>query len=57
VLLVVALGYGVYASTPLGAIVETGIRVARGQRDHPSWFATFRGRETSVAPSDSPATR
>jgi murein DD-endopeptidase MepM/ murein hydrolase activator NlpD len=50
-LLLVALGYGVYAKTPVGAVVETGIRVARGQKDHPSWLATFRGRDISSAAS------
>lgn len=49
--LLLGLGYGVYAATPLGAVVETGIRVARGQKDHPSWFATFRGRDTAAASS------
>jgi murein DD-endopeptidase MepM/ murein hydrolase activator NlpD len=54
--LVVGLAWAVYASTPAGAIVETGIRIARGQRDHPSWLATFRGRETAVAtPTMAPA--
>ena len=47
-MLVLALGYGVYAKTPLGAVVETAVRVARGQNDHPSWFSTFKGRETDV---------
>ncbi|MDP2341601.1 MAG: M23 family metallopeptidase [Deltaproteobacteria bacterium] len=46
--LVLALGYGVYAKTPIGAVAETAVRVARGQSDHPSWFATFKGRETDV---------
>ncbi len=50
--LVLALGYGVYAKTPIGAVVETAVRVARGQKDHPSWFATFKGRETDVKAPD-----
>jgi murein DD-endopeptidase len=50
-LLLLCLGYAVYAATPVGAVVETGIRVARGQKDHPSWFATFRGRDTAAPPS------
>lgn len=49
--LLACLGYAVYAATPVGAVVETGIRVARGQKDHPSWFATFRGRDTAAPPS------
>jgi murein DD-endopeptidase MepM/ murein hydrolase activator NlpD len=49
-LLLACLGYAVYAATPIGAVVETGIRVARGQRDHPSWFSTFRGRDTAPPP-------
>jgi murein DD-endopeptidase MepM/ murein hydrolase activator NlpD len=56
VVLVAGLFYGVYASTPLGAIIETGVRVARGQQDHPSWFATFRGRETAVLAPPASAT-
>ena len=40
--------YAVYAKTPLGAIAETGINVARGQKERPSWLATFKGRETAV---------
>ena len=50
--LLCALGYGVYAATPLGAVVETAIRVARGQKDHPSWFATFRGRDLGSASTE-----
>ena len=50
-LLLLGLGYGVYAATPIGAVTETAIRVARGQKDHPSWFATFRGRDTAAASS------
>jgi murein DD-endopeptidase len=49
VLLALSLLYGVYAKTPLGAVGETLINVARGQKDHPSWLASFGGRETSVA--------
>lgn len=48
-LLLLGLGWGVYASTPIGAVAETAIRVARGQSDYPSWFATFRGRDTAAA--------
>ncbi|MBM4281026.1 MAG: M23 family metallopeptidase [Deltaproteobacteria bacterium] len=47
-LLMGALVWGVYAATPLGALAETAVRVARGQKDHPSWFATFRGRELAA---------
>jgi len=47
-LLLLCLGYAVYARTPIGAVVETGIRVARGQKDHPSWLQTFRGRDTTT---------
>ena len=50
-LLLLGLGWGVYAATPIGAVAETAIRVARGQKDHPSWFATFRGRDTAAASS------
>jgi murein DD-endopeptidase len=46
--LLLCLGYAVYARTPIGAVVETGIRVARGQKDHPSWLQTFRGRDTTT---------
>lgn len=56
VALAASLCWGVYASTPLGAIAETAVRVARGQKEHPSWFSTFRGREVAVTPSSSPAT-
>ena len=49
--LLLGLGYGVYAATPIGAVAETAIRVTRGQKDHPSWFATFRGRDTDAASS------
>lgn len=52
--LLVCLGYAVYARTPVGAVVETGIRVARGQKDHPSWLQTFRGRDTET--TSTPAT-
>ena len=55
VVLAGALCWGVYASTPLGAIVETALRVARGQKEHPSWFSTFRGREVAVAPTSLPS--
>jgi murein DD-endopeptidase len=48
-LLAASLVYGVYAKTPLGAVAETAVRVARGQTNHPSWLSTFRGRETQVA--------
>lgn len=51
-LLVVALGYGVYARTPIGAVVETAIRVARGQKDHPSWLQTFRGRDATTTSTE-----
>jgi murein DD-endopeptidase len=47
-ILLLCLGYAVYARTPIGAVVETGIRVARGQKDHPSWLQTFRGRDTTT---------
>lgn len=40
--------YAVYAKTPIGALGETGVRAALGQRDRPSLFATFKGRETAV---------
>jgi murein DD-endopeptidase MepM/ murein hydrolase activator NlpD len=46
--LLLCLGYAVYARTPIGAVVETGIRVARGQKDRPSWLQTFRGRDTTT---------
>jgi len=49
--LLIGLAWGVYAATPIGAVVETAIRVSRGQKDHPSWFATFRGRDTAAASS------
>jgi murein DD-endopeptidase MepM/ murein hydrolase activator NlpD len=51
VVLAGALCWAVYASTPLGAIAETAVRVARGQKDHPSWFATFRGRDVAMTPT------
>jgi murein DD-endopeptidase MepM/ murein hydrolase activator NlpD len=51
--LAVALLYAVYATTPLGAVGETLVNVARGQKDRPSWFATFRGREIAVIDSPS----
>jgi murein DD-endopeptidase MepM/ murein hydrolase activator NlpD len=51
-LLMVVLVYSVYAKTPLGAIVETAVNVARGQKARPSWLATFKGRETAVQVSD-----
>lgn len=44
--------YAVYAMTPIGAIVETGVNVARGQKERPSWLSTFKGRETAVAMSE-----
>jgi murein DD-endopeptidase len=47
-LLMFVLIYAVYAKTPLGAIGETAVNMARGQKDRPSWLATFKGRETSV---------
>lgn len=50
--LMVVLVYAVYAKTPLGAIVETAVNVARGQKERPSWLATFKGRETAVHVSD-----
>ncbi len=40
--------YAVYAKTPLGALGETGVRMAMGQEQHPSLFSTFKGRETAV---------
>ena len=51
-LLMSVLLFAVYAMTPLGAIIETGINVARGQKDRPSWLATFKGRETAVSVSE-----
>ncbi len=50
--LMAVLVYAVYAMTPLGAIVETAINVARGQKERPSWLATFKGRETATAVSE-----
>jgi len=50
-LLMLVLLYAVYARTPLGAIAETGVRMVMGQTSHPSWFATFKGRETVVSVS------
>jgi murein DD-endopeptidase len=55
-MLAVALCYGVYAKTPIGAVAETAVRVAQGQKDRPSWFATFKGRETDVKPPPVEAT-
>jgi murein DD-endopeptidase len=49
--LLVCLAYAVYARTPIGAVVETGVRVARGQKDHPSWLQTFRGRDATTTSS------
>jgi murein DD-endopeptidase len=46
--LLVCLAYAVYARTPIGAVIETGVRVARGQKDHPSWLQTFRGRDATT---------
>ena len=40
--------FGVYAKTPIGALAETGVRVALGDPHRPSLFASFRGRETEV---------
>ncbi len=54
--LMAALMYAVYARTPIGAAVETGINVARGQKERPSWLATFKGRETAVAMPLDPTT-
>ncbi len=51
--LMLVLAYAVYAQTPLGAIGETLLNVARGQKDRPSWLATFKGRETAVRVNDS----
>ncbi len=52
-LLMVVLVYAVYAKTPLGAIAETAVNIARGQKEHPSWLATFKGREIAVStPAD-----
>lgn len=50
--LMLVLIYAVYAKTPLGAIAETGVNIARGQQDRPSWLATFKGRETAVKMDD-----
>lgn len=47
-ILMCALGYGVYAMTPIGAMGEAAVRYALGQKESPSFFATFRGRETDV---------
>jgi murein DD-endopeptidase MepM/ murein hydrolase activator NlpD len=47
--LMLLLAYGVYSKTPVGAVAETAVNVARGQENHPSWFATFTGRETAAA--------
>jgi len=41
--------YGVYATTPWGAIAESAVRLARGQKNLPSLVSTFHGRETHVA--------
>lgn len=41
--------YGVYSTTPWGAIAESGVRLARGQKNLPSLVSTFHGRETNVA--------
>jgi murein DD-endopeptidase MepM/ murein hydrolase activator NlpD len=46
--LMVLLVYGVYAKTPIGAVAETALNVARGQDTRPSWFATFKGRELAA---------
>lgn len=46
--LMCALGYGVYAMTPIGAMGEAAVRYALGQKESPSFFATFRGRETDI---------
>lgn len=50
--LMLVLLYAVYAKTPLGAIAETAVNVARGQKARPSWLATFKGRETAVRVDD-----
>ena len=47
--LALLLAYAVYASTPVGAVAETAVNIARGQKNHPSWLASFKGRETSVS--------
>jgi murein DD-endopeptidase len=52
-LLAAVLVYGVYSTTPWGALVESGVRLARGQKNLPSLVATFHGRETNVALSAS----
>jgi murein DD-endopeptidase len=49
--LTLVLVYAVYASTPVGAVAETAINIARGQKDRPSWLSTFKGRETAVSMS------
>ncbi|MCC7069941.1 MAG: M23 family metallopeptidase [Deltaproteobacteria bacterium] len=51
--LMAVLLYAVYAMTPLGAIAETALNVARGQKQRPSWLATFKGRELATAVDDS----
>jgi murein DD-endopeptidase len=48
-LLAAVLVYGVYATTPWGALAESAVRLARGQKNLPSLVSTFHGRETNVA--------
>jgi|GEM_PF-599477 len=47
-LLMLALGYAVYAMTPIGALGEYAFRAAMGQKQRPNLFATFRGHDTHV---------
>ncbi|MCP4504088.1 MAG: M23 family metallopeptidase, partial [Deltaproteobacteria bacterium] len=47
-LLMGALIYAVYAMTPIGALGEYAFRAARGQKQRPNLFATFRGYDTHV---------
>lgn len=48
-LLAGVLVYGVYSTTPWGALAESAVRLAQGQKNLPSLVATFHGRETNVA--------
>ncbi|HEY4116715.1 MAG TPA: hypothetical protein VGM56_02615, partial [Byssovorax sp.] len=52
--LMIVLVYAVYAKTPLGALGETAVNIARGQKDHPSWISTFKGHETAVSTPEDP---
>ena len=47
-LLVVGLLYCVYAHTTIGAVTERGVRTTMGQRNLPSLFDTFQGRDNRV---------